>query len=481
MLRKSVEEVKEIVNEITDPTDFELEAKDLLQSIYPSLGFIPAQYTQRISGDFFFQDTLEEVKTSFMYYVDSFNSLRINNRDRERQLNDASYCHGCGRFITVNFRGLCSHCEETMRYCSECNELKLSHEIEEIVTENGKILSFCKECFKYKNYHRCDECNTWYKGEAVKIPVIRQLNNTLEYKSICQKCASKSSCKRCGAPSLGNDLCFACIEENRGMQPYNYKPIRPKFHVGEKIKDDVSADKLLFGFELEVVPKKNYCVPNESMCYIIKHQMGVNDVYTMEDGSISSGVEIASYPFSWDFFKSNRFDKIVDMLLLLKDYDYGASSDAGIHIHTTKKAWGTFQIYKLLKFFSNKRNREFLYQIGGRRSNMYCHFEEIDGEKSRKEMAKLKHKKDGENHYGYLNLNTKDGQSNVTIEFRMFSSTVEPYYFIKDFEFVKAMYDFTASNTLKRMTVYRFKRFVKGHKEDYPTLEMFIENIKENK
>jgi hypothetical protein len=231
------------------------------------------------------------------------------------------------------------------------------------------------------------------------------------------------------------------------------------------------------GFELECAPFASLTSP-EVMIHLLKDRIGRDKIYAMSDGSIrqatgnSDGMELASYPFTWEWYKNKGLNVFEDMCLKLREYGWGANiKGLGIHIHTTKKAWGSYQIYKLLKFFWN--NKGFVQTIAQRRQTTYCNWNNIDYDNSLY-IAKNK-RNEGEGHYNAINLNNGDtGRSGKTIEFRIFQATCEPLYFHKNIEFVYACYLFTQKYGNSGMTKANFQQFVNRRQRQFPCLHEYI-------
>jgi hypothetical protein len=272
---------------------------------------------------------------------------------------------------------------------------------------------------------------------------------------------------------LGYDqLCPACTEEQQGQHDHTYKPIRQYFSCAED-EGRVSESAFHMGFEIEVANVGAF-MDHQVMSHVIREKYGSTRVYCVHDGTINQstgydGTEIVTHPFTWQDYKA-KLKTWDDLLLFLRSKGYKANlCGIGFHVHTTKAAWGSFQIYKLMEFVYE--NPKFIQDIAQREENEYCQF---DPRNLDPKVAKLK-KNTQPNHYGTVNLNNGNGQASNTIEFRMFQGSLEPLYFHKNIEFVRAIYKYTRD--YRDMTPKGFIMFVTKNRREYPCLNEFLKGI----
>jgi hypothetical protein len=237
-------------------------------------------------------------------------------------------------------------------------------------------------------------------------------------------------------------MCSACNEEEQGMMPYYYKPTR--FHFKKSPFEGKVSDKGFYmGAELEIARVASQIGQN-TMTHLIKDKFGKDRFYGMHDGTIEratgyQGLEIVSHPFTWHDYKNNlsTWDTV---LLFIRSKGWRASlKGIGFHLHTTKAAWGTYQIYRLMKFIYE--NQDFITVIAGRKPTEYCRMRDGDYQNIVEVCKKKKNK--NRDHYSAVNLNTSNGSASNTIECRMFQGSLEPLILHKNIEFVKSCYDFT--------------------------------------
>jgi hypothetical protein len=291
----------------------------------------------------------------------------------------------------------------------------------------------------------------------------------------CDSCGEVTHSRIAGGQG-GRNLCPACTEEEMGLMDYYHKPLKLWFKSDEK-EGTVSQSAFHMGFELEIACHSSY-INVETMCHVVKEIAGRSYLYTVHDGSIRDatkceGMEAVSHPFTWQEYKRNGIDRWDELLMFLRSKGYKADLEGiGFHVHTTKAAWGSHQIYKLLKFVYG--NQKFIFNIAQREGNKHTvmNKEEFD-----EAVLVAKDKKNrSQDHYNAINLNTNDGMhASNTIEFRIFQGTLEPILFHKNIEFVHSCYEFTKAHTVFEMGgINHYLKFITQHRRMYPCLIEFI-------
>jgi hypothetical protein len=326
------------------------------------------------------------------------------------------------------------------------------------------------------------------KENFKQFPIGRNDRGEITYFSLCNECSTTfGTCDLCGdeVPEgilkiYGQQMvCPACAEAFTPVHRHAYSPLRLNFHraIGE---GQNQTNSLYFGFELEIEANGSWISARESMADLIKEKAGLDRVYVVQDGSLSHGVEMVSYPFTWERFKKDR-DHWTEVLQYCKSKGWESfftepGKTVGMHIHTSKAAWGTFQIYKMMEFMYNPAHRNFLKLIGQRESNQYCRWSNNDNN-GLAQLAKEKKNLDA-THYNVVNLNDKRSYNQSgggkTIEFRMFSGTLEPLHFFKNIEFVYALFCFTRDRSKKEMNHQDFLDYVINHRRTWPSLSEFL-------
>lgn len=460
-------------------------APQVFRDVYPQLRFIPEKFTRFKN----YKDTPQEILEN-IYYI-----RRINNTFVTLEGQRSFFCKWCGQkhhaheTRLYNGKHYCSSCEYDIFQCSECWEINANRKKHTLSLPNGESKKICAKCAK--KLVSCSSCNGKSKREhAHYLPSERDEVGDFVIYILCRNCfeGGVRKCDICGdethddvATNMHSHFfCPACAEEQQGIQEFSYKPLRKRF-MKAKNEGKVSRDAFHMGFELEVAPHHSFLEPHV-MVHLMREHVGRKKIYAMNDGSISqaveysSGMEVASYPFTWGYYKKNGIKDWDKLCLFLRSRGWKANHPGlGIHVHTTKAAWGTHQIYKLLKFVHD--NRVYVQMVAQRGSTMYCNYNNFDPTEQ-KLVAKEKLNRQ-ENHYNAINLNNGDsGLASKTIEFRMFQATLEPLYFHKNIEFTYACWLFTASHSAKEMKAEKFDQFILKRRREFPCLCEFLQMCK---
>ena len=422
-------------------------------------------------------------------------NIRMEKKDTNKSL---VHCIQCGKLTFKNKNRvykdgqLCLECSKKYAVCSNCNMLvntNYDRVWKVYFVDEQKTIQYCNTCYKDNNLkeHQCSSCASYLKDITKFNNVLRGRNSItdeIEYNRYCTICGSGMiKCYTLGCNEfayVGHRYCLSCENENEGLQGHNYKPIKRPFHYTDYEKNIDVDSTLFFGFELETEQDKSI-IDRVTMSHLVKEIIGKEYVYCMRDGSLYNGIEVASFPFSWDWYKKVGKDKWTELLLFLSSKGYKGdkpgnnnSNPVGFHVHTTKAAWSNLQVYKLIQFVYNPVNRDFMNIIAGRPPMTYCRISDEDWDKSVK-LAKDKMNV-SKTHYNMINLNKKEDTTDggKTIEFRMFKGSLEPLIFHKNLEFIKAIFEFTKDHTKKEMFKDNFIKFVVKNKKEYPCLLEYL-------
>lgn len=455
-------------------------AKKAFRVCYPKLRFVPLMYIK--AGDY---------RKEPNYVLDKINELRSRNHrtiQYEEPGTRTYFCKWCGKkepasnTTIIDGKRICNSCLPNVFTCEECGKLsatatsKWKRDVNDIGIHGQKKI--CADCAL--QYSQCAQCSYFTTPDLMTSYAYKRddVGNFVIYKMCahCEECSS-IKCDMCGEKTHKavctqmnhHYYCPVCTEESKGIMHFDFKPILPRFQKAPT-EGKVTKNALHFGFEIELGPKNSF-KESEVMCHLTKGHVGADKIYMMQDGSISQatgydGFEVASHPFTWEFYKKYGWEDWDKMCLFLTKHGWsGDWSGLGIHIHTTKAAWGTHQIYKLLTFID--QNASFVQMVAQRGPTSYCSYSNLDTQKARR-VAKFKKNRES-HHYNAINLNAGDtGLASKTIEFRMFQSTLEPLYFHKNIEFVYACYRFTRETS--KMRTLEFKEFVEKNKRTFPCL-----------
>lgn len=408
-------------------------------------------------------------------------NLKDHNRQiskQKRKGQTLTYCRSCG-ILHVNEHSLgdlpvCRNCHQHWFYCDHCHQIR--HQAHHRVIYNGEL--WCGQCAKEEALYKCRDCNTWYpKDDLVSVAL-----NFEERLLVCNTCKERlARCSHCDDglvhPAFsrrdpdGGYMCSACWEEEQGMMPYYYKPTRLHFNTFP-YEGRANDSTLFMGCEFEL-SNKTSALGQDTLIHLVKERFGKHRFYGMHDGTIeratgNPGVEIVSHPFTWQDYRSNitTWD---DFLLYIRSKGWRANlPGVGLHIHTTKSAWTTYQLYRLLRLIYD--NQDLVCTIAQRQPTEYCRMSRED-EIAIAAVCKAK-KNRNRDHYSAVNLNTSNGHSSKTIEFRMFQGTLEPLFFHKNVEFVKACYEYTRE--FAKPNGAQFVQYIHDNRRIYPCLHEFL-------
>lgn len=207
--------------------------------------------------------------------------------------------------------------------------------------------------------------------------------------------------------------CFECVCPEK-INSYYYKP-NPNF---------LGTGKYHFGLELEVVydkitPYKEFHDTIEELDNLLndfaylKHDSSISTV--REKNGLYRGVEIVTQPIGTD-----NISEYLKRLGVVKELGFKTdytNCSCGFHIHVCRDKLRNKQLINLLKFLYKKENKEFLYNISGRKRNNFdrwCNNEWVMGDSIENvvETEEIIRR-------GIVGLKDK------TLELRLFNGTVE--------------------------------------------------------
>jgi hypothetical protein len=240
------------------------------------------------------------------------------------------------------------------------------------------------------------------------------------------------------------------------IRNYSYKP------TTEFISMPYDAKEVpFFGIELEVERMEKSETSRGDMAKKIENKAW----YFKNDGSLNNGFEIVTHPLTFSYIKHSAkdFESALNDLSCNAYNSYNANS-CGMHIHISKKAFGTWQLYKFMKFFAE--NVPFIVAISQRKMEKLVQWANIEDNDDNTLMYKAKKKEGNSARYVAINL-----QNYSTIEVRIFRGTLNFNSFMKNIEFIHALYMFTKES--KIITLDSFKEYISNSCE-YSNLKKFI-------
>jgi len=304
--------------------------------------------------------------------------------------------------------------------CYDCNQI-IEEDNEYVCYASSRL---CITCYE-DNYFTCDSCSEIYTND--------------DYDS--------------------DGYCYGC-NENRDdddysiIKSYSYKPI-PKF-----LKTSLEKTKLYYGIELEIERNKSKIAQSK-----LAEKIQNSNWYFKTDGSLNNGFEIVTEPMTYNFIEKNK-NEFLDLLETIKKNKYLSYNKrtCGMHIHMSKNCFGTWQLYRFMKFFAE--NKEFVTKISQRKEDDLNRWASVESSDS-KTLLKKAVKKEPLDSRRYVAINLMNSN---TIELRLFRGTLNPNSFFKNIEFSDSMFYFTRDN--KNIELNRYIDYIM--KSKYKNLKQFI-------
>ena len=257
------------------------------------------------------------------------------------------------------------------------------------------------------------------------------------------------------------------------LQSHTYKP---RF-VPRQDSGDFPHD-LLFGFETEMsIWKIDADSTEETINTLIKDTEKF--FYIKYDGSIdggSTGAEINSHPFNWDYILNHRdyLVKLTDLKHIHGDrsgkflgsnaQQFRINRSCGFHIHISKDYFSDMHLKNIVRFFYN--NPDFISNISQR-----------PGTESLRRFARptLKKGKTVEDFlsesqlwsdpsYRYTSLNISGDK---TIEIRIFQGTLNIDCIMAYLEFALAVVIFTGNVKSNKINVKNFMQYINENNDNF--------------
>jgi hypothetical protein len=412
-------------------------------------------------------------------------------------------CHHhnhCGGYTTEKTRiedqvvALCDDCKPHTYYCFECKTLHHRKKTHRSYTlPNDKLV--CARCLSQK-YYSCPICGEWKLASEATNNICAEClpnvdtckrcgrlehkdnlslfndehllcNNCLEYSQTCELCHTKTFNRESPLyqPAIEHriKLCEDCRQGQATMHNYQYMPFPPIFY---------GKGPLFYGVENEVsspkVDRSKYI--SDAAGHImsmgqVELLQGCADLfpesiaYFKWDGSVTvggnpSGGEIVTQPMTFDELKKHGLEKMFTLPM-------GRNDKCGMHIHMSKPAFSSDQLYKFLLFF-NERHMEVI-KIAGRDYNQYCRYTNREAMEQKFKTGNSTKKED-------IRLDKAD-----TIEVRVFAGVVTAEEYFKNIEFCDAVYHFVSEKTKDTCTNWQeFVDFVHSKGNKYENLVEFI-------
>jgi hypothetical protein len=215
---------------------------------------------------------------------------------------------------------------------------------------------------------------------------------------------------------------------------------------------------LHYGFENEV---SFPCDVNhsQSVAKILK-EFKEDELIIKADSSVDNGFEIVSHPHTLEEYKNKKW-KYIFLRTMRK------SASCGMHVHVNLASFTSFHLYKFTSFIH--KHAKMMSRISEREPNDYC---QLYSDSSIAPMIK-KYKKDGSQSDRYRRVNL----SKKTVELRCFAGATTYKQWMKNIEFIHALYEYSKNTSNLHLNPKTWKLFIAEHKKVYPNLYAFMSNI----
>ncbi len=272
------------------------------------------------------------------------------------------------------------------------------------------------------------------------------------------------------------------------IQEYDYTPTPLFFRTDAELKsatkiyNDLRKKRGLgaatfsdrFGFDQDRTPFIAFEIEVENENNLVRNGEAVSNVeydwnFAKYDGSLQTGFEIVSHPFTFDYFNGPMLEEWQRTLRSLKADGFTSynAETCGMHVHISKEAFTNYHLYRFLRiwYFSkrftmwmSKRSRGSFDQWAGFNKN---------GSYPIVRKAKDKFYRDK-----YESVNLAHEQS---VEIRIFRGTLHPDSFRRNIETVHAAFQFSdpySADKVKtsEITPDGFAKYVRTHQKTYPQL-----------
>lgn len=324
--------------------------------------------------------------------------------------------------------------------CYDCRgSFDSNDDFEQIMTGVDTYESVCPEC--HIRYNRCAECET-----AVMMP---RGGHRVSRQTLCASCLDGDDWRQCRGQCQGWYRAESECDCG-GVFNYNYTPTFSPFQAKRESLNPSYTPYL--GFEIEIEAPSG-TPKNEAAS--LAHD--ADFLYPMHDGSLSHGIEIASMPLSFQWIKENELiiKEVLTHLAAMgwRSYD---TETCGMHVHLSKKPLSKLHLLKLARMVYDYPG---LCMAVGQRSrstrgvSRYSSFQSEDLSRMSKKVRDEENL--GQGHYVALNV-----EKEHTVEFRFFRGTLRWTSFVKNLEFVYALYEFTSKAGLRTSNESNFLSFL---------------------
>lgn len=289
----------------------------------------------------------------------------------------------------------------------------------------------------------------------------------------CRECNSSYAIKDFLTPGGICKPCHKIFKEQTGIRAYNT-------NVLNLLEEPLSEKKLLLGVELEIEAPIEASLKATRFLGLI----GTDFAIAKEDGSVR-GFEVVTIPATlhthakrWEFLR-NRQE-------LPKGLKGWSGTTNGMHIHVSRDVLPLSMLPKYRYFVHSESNRQFIYNIAGRRSDTWANVTYIPNLGRKKQDGPNRFIRPAKN-YNMIDKNSlielgtgkysavNQHRSGKTFEFRIFRSTLSYDRIMTDLEFVHALTNYLLQVPLLDLSKYHWTEFVKWvQNSEYKKLKRFF-------
>lgn len=233
--------------------------------------------------------------------------------------------------------------------------------------------------------------------------------------------------------------------------------------VSFKKLDDESMDNLFFGLEIEIDGGGD----SKEKAKDVLDILGDNNCILKPDGSLKDGFEIITEPCTFEYHKSLNYEELFKKLKIL---GYEEKKSMGLHIHINKNFFGDnintqdFCISKMI--FIVTKYWDYVEKIARRSDNEYARKFNMSNSFFDLYTQAIRRGK-----YACVNLKHKN-----TIEFRMFSGTLNYLNLFANLEFIRNLAYICKDYNEKKIMDLEFKEIINYYNNEF--LETYCNNRK---
>jgi hypothetical protein len=288
---------------------------------------------------------------------------------------------------------------------------------------------------------------------------------------------------KCMEAPLSGDYYYNICVYGHDRNVLNNLSIRKQPKENTTITDKHSLFKPtpFMGIELEVEQQDKILYPmrNKKEAFApsditkqVYDALGRDYVILKRDGSLRGfqPFEIVTVPATLAYHKE-KWKSFLDNQELKKYLTSYSSGNCGMHVHISRNSFTGLHLAKFMKFINSQENSEFVTSVAQRANNKFAKY--LTNLKSTGGFAKY-FRGDPSTGSKYMSVNTKPTD---TIEVRIFRGNLAKVGFLKNLEFVHAVWAFTKDAPLTALTFKEFMFWLfnpKNQTKEYKELKIWV-------